>query len=140
MNWPKLNKRRNQELVAFNPKDDPTNLANILLAKGWVTEEQIKTTCFLQGSCAGQEKLIGQILVEHGYVSKDRLETALLFQKIERNQITPAEAVKSTMEYQSTLRNKATTELRSVTNAIKDLASESKRLLPSMDIKAPIHE
>jgi hypothetical protein len=86
--------KEQEEKFAQAQKDD-TSLGNILLEKGYVSEDALERAIRIQKS----QSLLGRILVnmgpDSGGITEEQLEEALLEQKIRRKKAKASEVIKA---------------------------------------------
>lgn len=102
------------------PDKDETSIGAILLKEGLISEEELKQGLEHVKSWRGK-MMLGEALITMGCLSMEQLDLALTKQKLERDEITPSQAVVSTMEMQDALQNNAAREIQQITDKISSI-------------------
>jgi len=101
-------------------REDETSLGNILLEKGYVTEEVLEEAIKIQKS----QSLLGRILINMGVITEDQLEEVLLEQKIRRKQARDQDLIKSNSKRHGRLVKEVQVQLNSLANKYAEAGEE----------------
>ncbi len=74
----------------MHPDEDATSIGNILLRLGYCQPNDISTAL----ARVNGTKLLGEVLVDMGAVSRPQLEWASQYQRMERGEVNPADILR----------------------------------------------
>ena len=63
----------------MDPSEDPTSIGNVLLSLGWITEDQLAKALEIRDG--GEDRLLGQILLDNRHLTRDQMRQALRQQR-----------------------------------------------------------
>lgn len=99
---------------SVDPRQDPTSIGNLAVAKGYATRDQVAEAAKKQ-----EERLpLGEILVEQGVLTHNQLEELLLDQEIARRHLNDYEASKLVRQRKREKMREVSTSLRDVAGSI----------------------
>jgi len=94
-----------------NPRNDPTSIGNLAVARGYATKEQVAAAVQKQE----ERTPLGEILVEQGVITHQQLEDLLIEQEITRQHLTDYDASRL-------IRDRRREKMREVSTSLRDVA------------------